>query len=279
MPASGPRSFSFEVLPVNAKETVRELMPFKPAWINVVSRGRADLELCRDIQDEFGVEVVAHILCFDFDRAQTEKALRRLHEYGVKSVFALQGDGAGVAPRGEGFNHYAADLVAQIKRMGLDFRVGVAGYPEGHVRASSPESDIAHLKAKVDAGADYVITQMFFDNERFYDFEQRCRRAGIGVPIVPGLKVLSSAAQVKFVQDNFHVEVPKELSDIIGKGHEPAGAKWVEQQVETLLPVYKNIHLFVLGDILPLKKLITSVVKTHDKDHDVECSCHKLQPK
>ncbi|MGZ3723270.1 MAG: methylenetetrahydrofolate reductase, partial [Bdellovibrionales bacterium] len=173
-------------------------------------------------------------------------------------------------------NLYASDLVKQVVELrqgkfledladcsSLDFCIGVAGYPEKHFEAANLQTDIQNLKIKVDAGADYVITQMFFDNQSYYHFVKECRSAGIKVPIIPGLKVLKSVGQLKTVPRTFHCDLPNQLvQDVLANpGHvEEIGQRWASSQVKDLLQNgHQNIHFYVMNDMHLVKKVIEKV--------------------
>lgn len=258
-------------------DTIEQLIPFEPPFIDVtghsaevyydelpdgtirrrVKRKRpGTIGLCAAIQSRFRVEAVPHLLCHGFTRDETEDALIELHYLGIQNVMALYGDDHGSRPlRGRSDatrNVCAAELVTQIAAMNrgcyleplvnpvpTDFCIGVAGYPEKHFEAPNQKWDIAQLKHKVDAGAHYIITQMFFDNRYYFDFAARCREAGIHVPIIPGLKILSSVKQLRSIPHSFHVEIPEALTTEIEAARPEQvadiGVAWTMRQGEELL--------------------------------------------
>jgi methylenetetrahydrofolate reductase (NADPH) len=281
-------------------EIVEFLMPLKPRWFDVTSHSSSayihedsdgtlrrktykkrpgSLGICGVIQNRFKVDTVAHLLCLGFNREETEDALIELHYLGLENVLLLRGDSPNFEKRfakEKSLNFYASDLVKQVINMragkfmdelsnstGIDFCIGVAGYPEKHFEAANLEIDILNLKAKVDAGADYVVTQMFFDNKRFFEFEKQCRAAGIKVPIVPGLKVLKSTHQLKSVPRTFHVDLPNELAReaIENPDHvDEIGLRWAEKQVKELINHgHNNIHFYVMNDMQLVKNVIETV--------------------
>lgn len=281
-------------------EIVECLMPVQPKWFDVTSHSSSayiqeekdgtlkrktfkkrpgTLGICGVIQNRFRIDTVAHILCLGFSKQETEDALIELNYLGVDNVLLLRGDSPNHEKRfskDKSFNTYASDLVKQVidLRQGkfleeladstsLDFCVGVAGYPEKHFEAPNLDIDIQYLKLKVDAGAEYIVTQMFFENSSFHQFVKKCRAAGITVPIVPGIKVLKSAYQLKSIPRTFHVDLPGELvNEIIAspKHVEEIGARWTQKQVEDLISHgHKNIHFYVMNDAQVVKKVIEAV--------------------
>lgn len=278
-------------------DVVEVLTALNPPWIDVTSHSsvtqyheRGDgtiskrtvrkrpgtLGICGIIQNRFKIDTVAHILCQGFSKEETEDALIELSFLGIHNVLALRGDaamGTAAPARANVVNRYASDLVAQINQIRggkfvedildsdpLDFGVGVAGYPEKHFEAPSLKADILHLKRKVDAGADYVITQMFFDNDKFFAFETACREAGISVPIVPGIKVLRSAAQLRTLPKAFFIDLPDALVDNVLKSPEHAaqiGKEWALKQSQDLLARgCKTLHYYVLNDVAAVKDIV-----------------------
>lgn len=282
-------------------DVVEVLTALNPPWIDVTSHSsvtqyheRGDgtiskrtvrkrpgtLGICGIIQNRFKIDTVAHILCQGFSKEETEDALIELSFLGIHNVLALRGDapaGGGVlSTKMNGMNRYASDLVEQITQIregkfvedivdsdALDFGVGVAGYPEKHFEAPSLRADIAHLKRKVDAGADYVITQMFFDNDRFFAFEKACREAGITVPIIPGIKILRSAAQLRTLPKAFFIDLPDGLVDEVLKNPKSAaelGQEWALKQSRDLLARgCKTLHYYVLNDVKAVKDIVTKL--------------------
>lgn len=279
-------------------DVVEQLVPLDPPWIDVtahssvafynelddgtikrriVKKRPGTIGICGIIQNRFRIDTVAHILCQGFTREETEDAMIELGYLGITNVLALKGDYLNFQKsiaKDRTSNKYAGDLVAQISDLKtgqyleeisenakLDFCIGVAGYPEKHFEAANLKVDIQYLKAKVDAGADYIVTQMFFENQKYFEFVQHCREAGIKVPIVPGLKVLRSVEQLKSIPKNFHVDIPEELSDAIvadPKNAGEVGKAWAMKQVEGLLNSKAPcVHFYVMNDT----GLVVDVVK------------------
>jgi len=277
------------------------LMEFKPSWINVtyhrsetmfkkkpdgtfekveVRKRPGTVGICAAIMNHYQVDAVPHIICGGFTKRETEDALIDLDFLGIDNVLALRGDAAknesAFEPEPNG-NNYALDLIRQVNNMnnGLyidediknggktKFCIGVAGYPEKHFEAPNLEIDLAKLKAKVDAGAEYIMTQMFFDNQKFFDFVKSCKDIGINVPIIPGLKPITNKKQLSVLPRIFHVDIPTDLSNAIMKCKtdaecEQVGTEWLTQQSRELkafgVPV---LHYYTLGK----PKVIWNVVK------------------
>lgn len=231
-------------------KTIDRLMPFNPAYINitthrteVVYRDMGDgmfqrftehtrpgtVAIAAALKGRYGIPTVPHMICSGFSCSELENELIDLEYLGITDLLVLRGDRARGDNRfipAEGGHTHAVELCRQVEEfnngrmlngkehepLGERFTFGVAGYPEKHEEAMNIESDIAHLKAKVDAGAKYVVTQMFFDNSRYFAFVERCRQAGITVPIIPGIKPLTSLTQQSLLPKTFHIDLPEELA-------------------------------------------------------------------
>jgi methylenetetrahydrofolate reductase (NADPH) len=267
------------------------LMEFKPSFINVtyhrsehVFKKRADgsfekvvirkrpgtESICAAIMNKYNVDTVPHLICGGFSVNETEDALINLRYLGIDNVLVLRGDAAKNETAFEpepGGHKYASDLLAQVANLNAgiyleddlkgtqktEFCIGVAGYPEKHFEAPNMDTDLQYLKAKVDAGADYIITQMFFDNAKFYAFADACRAIGINVPIIPGLKPVYSKKQLTILPKTFHIDLPASLSNEILKCKtdeevEKVGQEWLLMQSKDLkkngVPV---LHYYTLG--------------------------------
>jgi methylenetetrahydrofolate reductase (NADPH) len=267
------------------------LMEFKPSWINVtyhrsesmfkrktdgtfekveVRKRPGTVGICAAIMNHYRIDAVPHIICGGFTKRETEDALIDLDFLGIDNILVLRGDAAKNEAAFEpeiGGNHYAIELLQQVNNMNngvyLDediknggktkFCMGVAGYPEKHFEAPNLEIDLLKLKQKVDAGAEYIMTQMFFDNNKFFEFVKACRDMGITVPIIPGLKPITNQKQLSVLPRIFHVDIPTDLSNAIMKCKtdqecEQAGAEWLIQQSKELkafgVPV---LHYYTLG--------------------------------
>ncbi|MEQ9657387.1 methylenetetrahydrofolate reductase, partial [Fulvivirga sp.] len=254
------------------------LMEFKPPFIDVTyhreeyvykNRGNGLLErksirkrpgtvgICAAIKNRYEVEAVPHIICGGFNKEETENALIDLDFLGIQNVLVLQGDAIKTepmfVPEPEG-HKYASELLGQVKDLNngiyldeellnaspTDFCIGVAGYPEKHYTAPNMKNDLKYLKMKVDMGADYIVTQMFFDNSKYFEFVDNCRNEGINVPIIPGLKPLTSKRQISVLPRFFHIDIPEALADAIESCKDNAQAKeigveWTIQQSKELV--------------------------------------------
>jgi len=277
------------------------LMEFNPPWINVtyhraesMFKKRADgsfdkvevrkrpgtVGICAAIRNHYNVDTVPHLICGGFSKQETENALIDLNFLGIDNVLVLRGDAEknepSFVPHTDG-HAYASGLLQQVVNLNhgiyleddiqsggkTKFCIGVAGYPEKHFEAPNLEIDLKYLKAKVDGGADYIMTQMFFDNQKFFDFVKSCRNAGIEVPIIPGLKPLTTKKQLNVLPRIFHVDIPTDLSlEVMRcKNDEEVvqvGTEWLIQQSRELkengVPV---LHYYTLGK----PKVIRDVVK------------------
>jgi methylenetetrahydrofolate reductase (NADPH) len=190
--------------------------------------------ICAAIKHKYNIETVPHLTCGGFSREETEDALIDLNFLGIHNVLALRGDPIKSEQHFEpepGGHRYASELVQQIVDLNqgryisddlvnpapTQFCIGIAGYPEKHYESMSMKTDIKHLKEKVDAGAHYIVTQMFFDNNKFFEFVENCRNAGITIPIIPGLKPITVEKHIQFIPKTFRVDFPEEFADALEK--------------------------------------------------------------
>ena len=277
------------------------LMEFKPSFINVtyhrsehVFKKRADgsfekvvvrkrpgtESICAAILNRYNVDTVPHLICGGFSVNETEDALINLRYLGIDNVLVLRGDAAknetAFEPEPEG-HRYASDLLKQVVNLNAgiyleddlkgtqktEFCIGVAGYPEKHFEAPNMETDLRYLKAKVDGGADYIVTQMFFDNAKYYSFVKACRDCGINVPIIPGLKPVYTKKQLTVLPKTFYIDLPADLSNEMLKCKtdeevEQVGTEWLLHQSRDLkkngVPV---LHYYTLGK----PHIVANVVK------------------
>lgn len=236
----------------------------------IVRKRPGTVGICAAIQSRFKVDAVPHILCGGFSKEDTENFLIDLDFLGIQNVMALRGDAVKsetyFKPEPNG-NYFANDLVQQISGMNkgifqeeilenshhTDFCIGVAGYPEKHMEAPSLEQDIKRLKDKVAAGAEYVVTQMFFDNEQYFKFVKRCRENGITVPIIPGLKPIATKNQLNLIPHRFHVDLPDKLIGEVVKCKDnqavrQVGIEWCIAQSKELIDAgVPVLHYYSMG--------------------------------
>lgn len=245
----------------------------------IIKRKRpGTLGICALIQNKYNIEAVPHILCKGFTREETEDFLIELNYLGIENVLAIRGDDNGYnkpVPAGRSANAYAVDLVKQIYDMnrgryleeGLldakpsNFCIGISGYPEKHFEAPNIETDIMRTKEKVDAGAEYIVTQMFYDNSVYFDYVDKCRAAGIAVPIIPGLKILAVKSHLTTLPRDFHINIPVELSREIMEAKPDhildIGVDWAVKQVTELLDRgVPAVHFYIMQNSRPVIKLM-----------------------
>ncbi|MEO7989238.1 MAG: methylenetetrahydrofolate reductase [NAD(P)H] [Chryseolinea sp.] len=234
--------------------------------------------ICAAIQNHYKVDTVPHIICGGFSKEETENALIDLNFLGVDNVLLLQGDAIKSESKfvAEPDGHkYASELLEQVVKMNngiyLDdelqtpspttFCIGVAGYPEKHFNAPNLKADIKYLKLKVDMGAEYIVTQMFFDNKKYFDFVDKCREAGINVPIIPGIKPLTGKGQLTVLPKTFHIDIPEELSDEAEKCKDNTslkeiGIKWcIQQSKELIKKGVPTLHFYSMGKSDPIYRI------------------------
>lgn len=234
------------------------------------------------IKFKYNIDVVPHLICGGFSREETENALIDLYFLGIHSLLLLRGDNAVgekvFRPEKDG-NAYAIDLVRQVIEMNkgnymeeellnpnpTDFCIGVAGYPEKHIEAPNLTTDLAHLKEKVDAGADYIVTQMFFDNAKYFAFEKACRDAGINVPIIPGLKPMSVKSQLSVLPKTFSIDLPDDLVKEVEKCTDnqqvrQVGVEWaIAQSKELIKHGVPVLHFYSMGKSDNIRKIVKEV--------------------
>jgi methylenetetrahydrofolate reductase (NADPH) len=248
----------------------------------IVKKRPGTVGICAGIQNKYNVDAIPHILCGGFTKEDTENLLIDLDFLGIDNVVALRGDAVKseiyFKPEKDG-HAFASELVSQIHNLNngiyldadlqnsasTDFCIGVAGYPEKHMEAPSLDSDIHFLKQKIKNGADYVITQMFFDNQKFFDFVAKCRAAGITVPIIPGLKPIATKKQLNLIPHRFSIELPDALIMEVVKAKDneavrQIGIEWCIQQSKELvaagIPV---LHYYSMGKAANVKAITSSI--------------------
>ena len=286
-------------------DTLDPLMEFKPPFIDVtyhreeyvykrrpsgyyekasIRKRPGTVGICAAIMHRYGVDAVPHMLCGGFTRQETENALIDLGFLDVQNVLALRGDArkfeGKFIPTPDG-HQYASDLVKQIADMNngkylddltdnsdtakTNFCIGVAGYPEKHFEAPNMEIDLRYLKQKIDAGANYIVTQMFFDNQKYFDFVDAVRAAGIDVPIVPGLKPLTKLYQLNSIPRLFYIDLPDELVNAISQAKDAearrqVGIEWcVAQSQELKARGAPCLHYYTMGDSSTIQTIAQAV--------------------
>lgn len=279
------------------------LMELKPSFINVtyhrsehlfkktadgnfqkvIVRKRPGTEsICAAIMNKYNVDTVPHLICGGFSINDTEDALINLNYLGIDNVLVLRGDAAKNEANFEpepGGHNYAIDLLKQVQNLNAGlyleedlknttktkFCVGVAGYPEKHFESPNMDTDLQYLKQKVEAGADYIVTQMFFDNKKYFDFVSACRAIGITVPIIPGLKPVYSKKQLTVLPKIFHIDLPSALSDEINKCKadcdvEMVGQEWLLHQSKELKKAgVPALHYYTLGKPLIVAEVVRGI--------------------
>ena len=279
------------------------LMEFKPAFVDVtyhreeyiykkrdggylekvsIRKRPGTVGICAAIMNKYNVEAVPHIICGGFTREETENALIDLQFLGIDNVLALRGDSIKTEPAfvpEPGGHGYGLDLVKQITEMNnakylddemkdaapTNFCIGVAGYPEKHFEAPNMVSDLKYLKAKVDAGAEYIVTQMFFDNSKFFSFVDKCREAGIQVPIIPGLKPLTTKKQMTLLPKTFHIDLPDDFVKALENCETDAqvkevGTEWcITQSKELAQHKIPCLHYYTMGNAELIRRIASNV--------------------
>lgn len=278
------------------------LMEFKPKFINVtyhreeyvykerengllekiaIRKRPGTVGICAALMNKYHVDAIPHLICGGFSKEETENALIDLQFLGIDNVLALRGDSVKTEtffrPHNDGHAN-AVDLVKQIVEMNngnymmddiqmepTDFSIGVAGYPEKHFEAMNLATDLFYLKQKIDAGAEYIVTQMFFDNQKYFDFVAACRNIGITVPIIPGLKPIKSLNHISFLPKFFHIDFPEALSKELlkcktDKDVEQVGIEWGIAQSKEL---YENkvpcIHYYTMSNSTQVKTIAKEI--------------------
>jgi methylenetetrahydrofolate reductase (NADPH) len=284
-------------------DTLDPLMEFKPPFIDVtyhredfvykkmpsgyfekvaIRKRPGTVGICAAIMHRYGVDAVPHLICGGFSQEETENALIDLNFLNINNVLALRGDARGLdgkfVPEPDG-HAYALDLVKQIAGMNqgkyldddiekgakTEFCIGIAGYPEKHFEAPNLSIDLAYTKAKVDAGANYIVTQMFFDNRHYFNFVDECRKIGINVPIVPGLKPLTKLHQLSSIPRNFYIDLPDDLVNEMQKATTPqartqAGIEWlIMQSKELKANGAPCLHFYTMGDAETIRQVAEAV--------------------
>jgi len=284
-------------------DAIDPLMEFKPPFIDVtyhredfqikervdgtkekitIRKRPGTVGICAAIMNRFKVDAVPHLICGGFNRQETEDALIDLQFLGIDNVLALRGDPikfeGSFIPKQGGYN-YASELVEQINSMNkgiyveedllnpapTNFCIGVAAYPEMHMDAADMESDMKHLKNKVDRGSDYIVTQMFFDNTKYMEFVTNCRKNGITIPIIPGIKPLTTKKQLEILPKIFHLVIPEALVKEVEKCKDDAqvrevGIEWAIAQSKELMKFGSPVlHYYSMGKSDTVKSIASQV--------------------
>jgi len=283
-------------------EGIDPLMDFNPPFINVtyhreeyeykkmgngllkkvsVKKRPGTVGICAALMNRYKVDAIPHIICGGFTKEETESALIDLKFLGVDNILALRGDPmkneAAFIPT-KGGSQYAVDLIEQIKDMNngqylyeetknspSNFCIGAAGYPEKHFEAMNLNSDMKNLKKKVDAGAEFIVTQLFYDNEKYFDFVKKCKEIGINVPIIPGLKPLTTLRHLSFIPKFFHINFPEELSNELEKCKtneevQKVGVEWsIKQARELIKKEAPVLHFYTMGKGEAVRKIAAQV--------------------
>ncbi len=284
-------------------DNIDPLMEFNPPFIDVttsreefvyIDKGNGLLDkkltrmrpgtlgICASIKHKYNVDTIPHVLCGGFTKEETEYLLVDCHYLGIDNVMALRGDAMKeekyFMPKNGG-NNYAVDLVKQIKQLNdgkylhdlidvdnkSDFCIGVAGYPEKHLESPSLQSDLKRLKEKVDAGADYVVTQMFFDNSKYFEFVEKARAIGITIPIIPGIKPIAVKKHMQLLPQIFRVDLPEDLINAIEKSSSAAdvkavGIEWaIQQSLELKKAGVPVLHYYSMGKSENIRQIAKAV--------------------
>lgn len=291
-------------------DNVRRLMPYHPRYVNITTH-RSELvyksvqgglyecvsersrpgtvAVAAAIQNRFNIPAVPHIICSGYSARETEYALIDLSFLGINNLLLLRGDKAKHDPRfipdPKGYAH-ASELQQQVNKFnegvmldgtafeleeGFRFSYGVAGYPEKHEESPNTDTDLRWLKHKIDGGASYIVTQLFFDNEKFYRFVESCRRSGIDVPIIPGIKPIVNLNQLTLLPKTFKVDIPDELVDMLSRCSDnieakSAGIEWAIRQSRDLIDHgYSHIHYYSHNAAASVEKIVASVFGKTDQ--------------
>lgn len=284
-------------------DTIDPLMEFDPSYINityhqqevlyktrpdglmekrVVRKRPGTVAIAAAIQNKYKITVVPHMICGGFSKEETEDALIDLHFLGINNLLVLRGDpekGKRKFIPVEGGHRYSSELIEQIMNlnkgkylhedmenaMPTDFSIGVAAYPEKHIEAPNMETDLEYLKLKIDKGADYIVTQLFFDNSKYFSFVDKCREIGIKVPIIPGIKPISTLNDSSLLPQTFNIDMPIELINEIkkcksNKEVRQVGVEWAINQSKALIKYgVPGIHYYTLDQSDNIQKIAKAI--------------------
>ncbi len=267
----------------HAAEVIYEETPSGEFRMKIKRKRPGTLGICALIQNKYNIDTVPHVICQGFTKEETEDFLIELHYLAIDNVLAIRGDDSGFQKPikfGRTTNRNAIELVKQITDMNkgkylenslLDaeptsFGIGIGGYPEKHFEAPNLQTDINYTKDKVTAGAEYIVSQMFYDNKYYFNYVELCKQSGINVPILPGLKLITSKKQLSSLPSNFYVEIPPELSEEIHAAKPEhvidIGIAWAYKQAEELMNAnVPAIHFYVMQNTGPIKTLLQKLGK------------------
>ncbi len=281
-------------------DIVEQIYPYEPPFIDVTSHSAeayyeelddgmvrrrirkkrpGTVSICGIIQNRYNIDTVAHLLCRGFTKEETEDAMIELNYLGIHNVLAVRGDEINYKPPRDfnrSANVYAVNLVEQLNDLKhgkyleaisnaepMPICIGVGGYPEKHFESPNYKMDLMHLKRKVDKGADYIVTQMLFDNGAYFDFVKKCQEIGITVPIIPGIKIINKVSQLTSIPKKFFVNLPEELVDEImdnRKHVREIGRNWAVKQCKELMENgVKCLHFYIMTDATSVIKVIKNL--------------------
>ena len=301
---SNDTQFSYEIIPpLRGKgikivlDMVESLKKFNPPFIDVTSHASTvslnklgkkikkkkrpgTISICGIIQNRFNIDTVAHLSCNGFTREETEDALIELSFLGIENILAISGDGnpKEVLNDGKTVNSNSLELVHQINDLkkgkyltdisnssSIEMCTGIGVYPENHFHSNSFEKEILLIKQKIQAGADYAVTQMFFDNKKYFDFVDKCRNEGITIPIIPGIKILDKPRQIESLEKIFHINLPEEFKKEAKENIEhieEIGTNWAIRQSEELINAgVPTIHYYLMNDTSCMLKILNHLHK------------------
>ena len=301
---SNDTQFSYEIIPpLRGKgikivlDMVESLKKFNPPFIDVTSHASTvsknkngketkkkkrpgTISICGIIQNKFNIDTVAHLACNGFTKEETEDAIIELSFLEIENILAISGDGnpKEILNDGKTINSNSLDLVHQINDLkkgkyltnianssSINMCTGIGVYPENHFHSNSFDKEISLIKQKIKAGADYAVTQMFFDNKKYFDFVDKCRDEGITIPIIPGIKILDKPRQIESLEKIFHINLPNELKNEAKENIEhidEIGTSWAIRQSEELINAgVPIIHYYLMNDTSCMLKILNHLHK------------------
>ncbi len=265
----------------HAAEVIYEETPQGSIQMRVKRKRPGTLGICALIQNKYNIDAVPHVICNGFTKEETEDFLIELNFLGIDNVLAIRGDESSYKKKtdfGRSINRYAGDLVQQIAGLNhgkyledglldaqpMDFCVGIAGYPEKHFEAPNLEVDIKYTLEKAEKGADYIVTQMFFDNRHYFNYVEKSQQLGINIPIIPGIKILTNKSHIFNLPKHFHIDIPSDLAGEVMEAKNEhildIGIEWAYRQAEELLN--RNapaIHFYIMQNSTPISLLMNKL--------------------